>query len=90
VHKQEFAHLQAQLANTSAALLVEQRRHAETLVRAFGLPTRSEVDALYDQLKELRRALAAREATPAAATNPERRPRAAAKPRRKAARRPRR
>jgi len=58
VHKQEFAQLQAELANTSAALLVEQRRHAETLVRAFGLPTRSEVDALYEQLKELRRQLA--------------------------------
>jgi hypothetical protein len=59
VHKEAFAHLQAELANTSAALLVEQRRHAETLVRAFGLPTRSEVDALYDQLKELRRSIAA-------------------------------
>jgi Poly(R)-hydroxyalkanoic acid synthase subunit (PHA_synth_III_E) len=62
VHKEEFAHLQAELANTSAALLVEQRRHAEALVRAFGLPTRSEVDALYEQLKELRRQLAERTA----------------------------
>lgn len=66
VHKEAFAHLQAELANTSAALLVEQRRHAETLVRAFGLPTRSEVDALYDQLKELRRTLAALDARAAA------------------------
>ena len=37
----------------SAALLVEQRRHAESLVRAFGLPTRNEVDALYAHVKEL-------------------------------------
>jgi hypothetical protein len=59
VRKDDFSRLQAELANTSAALLVEQRRHAETLVRAFGLPTRNEVDALYAQLKDLRRQLAA-------------------------------
>ena len=58
VHKEDFARLQAELANTSAALLVEQRRHAETLVRAFGLPTRNEIDALYGQVKDLRRQLA--------------------------------
>jgi hypothetical protein len=58
VHKEDFARLQAELANTAAALLVEQRRHAETLVRAFGLPTRNEVDALYGQVKDLRRQLA--------------------------------
>ena len=58
VRTDDFARLQSQLANTSAALLVEQRRHAEALVRAFGLPTRNEVDALYGQLKELRRQLA--------------------------------
>jgi polyhydroxyalkanoate synthase subunit PhaE len=58
VHQADFSRLQAELANTSAALLVEQRRHAETLVRAFGMPTRNEVDALYAQVKELRRQLA--------------------------------
>jgi len=58
VHKEDFARLQAELANTSAALLVEQRRHTEALVRAFGLPTRNEIDALYAQLKELRSQLA--------------------------------
>jgi Poly(R)-hydroxyalkanoic acid synthase subunit (PHA_synth_III_E) len=58
VRKPEFCQLQAEMANTSAALLVEQRRQAEGLVRAFGLPTRSEVDALYGQLKELRQGLA--------------------------------
>jgi hypothetical protein len=55
VHQEDFSHLQAEIANVSAALLVEQRRHAETLVRAFGLPTRNEVDALYGQMKDLRR-----------------------------------
>jgi hypothetical protein len=58
VRKEEFCLLQAQLANTSAALLVEQRRHAETLARAFGLPSRTEVDTLHAQLKELRAQLA--------------------------------
>jgi Poly(R)-hydroxyalkanoic acid synthase subunit (PHA_synth_III_E) len=94
VHKEDFAHLQAELANTSAALLVEQRRHAETLVRAFGLPTRSEVDALYDQLKELRRTLAGLTVPPRAPHPPATPARSAArkssKPRRKAARRTRR
>jgi hypothetical protein len=58
VHRQDFSRLQAELANTSAALLAEQRRQAEALVRAFGLPTRNEVDALYAQVKDLRRELA--------------------------------
>jgi Poly(R)-hydroxyalkanoic acid synthase subunit (PHA_synth_III_E) len=57
VRRDDFCRLQAELANSSAALLVEQRRHAETLVRAFGLPSRNEVDALYAQLKDLRRQL---------------------------------
>jgi Poly(R)-hydroxyalkanoic acid synthase subunit (PHA_synth_III_E) len=63
VHREDFGRLQAELANTSAALLVEQRRHAEALVRAFGLPTRNEVDALYAQLKELRGQLGERVGT---------------------------
>ncbi len=58
VHKEGYARVQAELANTSAALLGEQRQQAEALVRAFGLPTRNEVDALYTQLKELRQELA--------------------------------
>src|SRR5262249_25924303 len=57
VHKADFAHLQAELANTTAALFAEQRQQAETMVRAFGLPTRDEVDALYQQLKDLRQQL---------------------------------
>lgn len=91
VHKDEFCRLQAQLANASAALLVEQRRHAETLVRAFGLPSRNEVDALYAQLKELRaqlaeltearRASAAAGKRPAAAAPRDRRPRRKRRPR---------
>ena len=78
---EEFARLQSELANVSAALLVEQRRHAEGLVRAFGLPTRAEVDALYDQLKELRQHVS-QAAAPRASARPRppgKRPRAAKK-----------
>jgi len=64
VHKEEFGRLQSELANTSAALLAEQRRQADTLVRAFGLPTRDEVDALYGQVKDLRRQLVELTAVP--------------------------
>jgi poly[(R)-3-hydroxyalkanoate] polymerase subunit PhaE len=60
VHKEDYARLQSELANTSAALLVEQRRQAESVARAFGLPTRSELDGLHRQLQELRASLAAR------------------------------
>jgi polyhydroxyalkanoate synthase subunit PhaE len=57
VRRDDFASLQSRLANISAALLLEQRRHAETVARAFGLPTRTEVDAIYAQLKELQKRL---------------------------------
>jgi hypothetical protein len=59
VHRPEFARLQAEITNTSTALLIEQRRQLEALARASGLPTREEVDALHGQLRELRRELAA-------------------------------
>jgi hypothetical protein len=91
VRKDDFSRLHAELANTSAALLVEQRRHAETLVRAFGLPTRNEVDALYAQLKDLRRQLA--ELSEAPHARRARAPRPASRPagnrRRKRTRKPR-
>ena len=65
VHGEDFSRLQAELANTSAALLAEQRRQAESLVRAFGLPTRNEIDALYAQVKDVRQQLADLAATAA-------------------------
>jgi hypothetical protein len=80
VHKEDFARLQAEIANTSAALLLEQRRHADALVRAFGLPTRNEIDRLHEELQELRRQLAerARSSQPAAPSTraPDQKPRA--------------
>ena len=93
VHKEGFSRLQAELANTSAALLDEQRQQAETLVRAWGLPTRSELDALYRQLKELRQQLAelARPpGAPRADSSPgSARPKRSTRPKRVAAARPR-
>lgn len=80
---EEFAQLQSDLANVSAALLVEQRRHAEALVKAFGLPTRGEVDALHAQLKDLLRRLGELE-QPA---RPASRPRAGKRRARRSARR---
>jgi len=78
VHRDDFCRLQADLANASAALLVEQRRHAETLARAFGLPTRNEVDALYAHIKDLRRQLAQLETQKNPGVNRTNTPRAAA------------
>jgi poly(hydroxyalkanoate) synthase III subunit E len=77
-HKDDFATLQAELTNVGAALLLERRRHAETFVRAFALPTRSEVDALTGELKALRRQLEeltlAAPGVPPPAPRPKRRP----------------
>jgi hypothetical protein len=67
VRTEEFCHLQAQLANTSTALLLAQRRQADALARAWGLPTREEADALQRQIRELRDELAAKPAAKGAA-----------------------
>jgi hypothetical protein len=85
VHREDFGRLQAEIANTSAALLAEQRRQAETLVRAFGLPTRSEVDALHAQVKDLRHQLGARAEAPRTAGAAHTSASAAGKAQRKAA-----
>ena len=65
VRREDFSRLQAQLTNTAMALLLAQRRQAESLARAWGLPTREEADALQRQIRELRRELEER-AAPAA------------------------
>jgi hypothetical protein len=72
---EDFSRLQSELANVSAAILVEQRRHAESLAKAFGLPTRNEVDVLYAHVKDLSRRLAEL----AAGSPPPQRPAARAK-----------
>ena len=57
VRKDDFCRLQAQLTNTAMALLLAQRKQAEVLARAWGLPTREEADALQRQIRELRQEL---------------------------------
>jgi Poly(R)-hydroxyalkanoic acid synthase subunit (PHA_synth_III_E) len=57
VRTDEFASLQAQLTNTTAELLLAQRRQAQQLARAWGLPTRAEVEGLERQIRELRERL---------------------------------
>ena len=75
VRKDEFCRLQAELANTATALLLQQRKQAETLARAFGMPTRTEVDALHRRLRELQSELrVARPRSPARPKTTRKRP----------------
>ena len=53
VRKDEFCRVQAELANTATALLLQQRKQAETLARTFGISTRTEVNALRVRVKDL-------------------------------------
>lgn len=85
VRKESFCRLQAQLTNTAMALLLAQRKQADVLARAWGLPTREEADAMQRQIRELRgklgerapasRAPKARAAKPRARRAPRKRPR---------------
>ena len=84
VRTAEFSRLQAELTNTAMALLLVQRRQAEALARAWGLPTREEADALQRQIRELRQQLNERAAPPNAASRAAR----AAAPRAKQRKRP--
>jgi hypothetical protein len=86
VRTDEFASLQARLTNTAAQLLLAQRRQAEQLARAWGLPTREDIEALERQLREQREQ--PKEGTTAQTQRRKPRPRAApAKPRGAAPRR---
>jgi hypothetical protein len=89
VRTEDFCRLQAQLTNTATALLLEQRKQADKLARAWGLPTREEADALQRQIRELRKELGERTAQAAPRTAPRRpatqRPKATPRSRPKAA-----
>jgi hypothetical protein len=69
VHRDDFCRLQGELVNTALALLLAQRRQADALARAWGLPTREEADALQRQIRELRAQLAGQK-RPAQAPGP--------------------
>ncbi|HUL46125.1 MAG TPA: poly(R)-hydroxyalkanoic acid synthase subunit PhaE [Steroidobacteraceae bacterium] len=72
VRRDDFCRLQAQLTNTAMALLLAQRKQADKLARAWGLPTREEADALQRQIRELRKKLEERAAEPMPRTPPRR------------------
>ena len=77
VRQEDFCRLQAQLTNTAMALLLAQRKQADTLARGLGLPTREEADALQRQISGLQRQLVersppARRARPRGAAAPQR------------------
>jgi hypothetical protein len=84
VRTAEFSRLQAELTNTAMALLLAQRRQAEALARAWGLPTREEADALQRQIRQLRQQLSERASPPRSAGTDTR----AATPRTKPRKRP--
>jgi len=58
-HTDGFALAQARLLNELVALRARQQVQLERVSRLAGLPTRAEVDALYDAVRSLRAALAA-------------------------------
>jgi hypothetical protein len=51
VHTEDFCRTQAELVNISTALLLEQRQQVERVAPMFGLATRSELDALRQQVR---------------------------------------
>jgi hypothetical protein len=66
-HSEVFAHAQARLFNELVRAKARQQAHLEQLARHIGMPTRREVDALYDELRALKAELAAARAAPAPA-----------------------
>jgi len=83
-HSEAYAQAQARLFNELVRARARQQALVEQAAKSAGLPTRSEVDALHDELRALRSELAAARAkAPAAAPPPARR---RARPRPKAPR----
>ena len=65
-HSEAFAQAQARLFNEFVRAKARQQTLIERLAKSAGVPTRSEVDALHDELRALKGELAAARATPAA------------------------
>jgi hypothetical protein len=79
-HSPEYSQLIAALANSSNALRVEQQRELESWARQFDLPTRAELNALQQQVKQLRAQLRTQSAP---ASTPSKKPVTRRKPRAK-------
>jgi class III poly(R)-hydroxyalkanoic acid synthase PhaE subunit len=65
-HSDEYCRLQGEVANAATHLRACQQRVIEHGLRHFDLPTRSELNTLHRQVRELREKLAEYEARPAA------------------------
>jgi Poly(R)-hydroxyalkanoic acid synthase subunit (PHA_synth_III_E) len=53
VHGDDYSRTQAELINTATSIVLEQRAAVEAVARAYGIPTRSELDRLRQQVHEL-------------------------------------
>jgi len=71
-HSEAFASAQARLFNELVRSKARQQALLEQVARNAGMPTRSEVDALHDELRTLRAELAATRAAPPDAPAPRR------------------
>ncbi len=79
-HSEAFVQAQARLFNELVRIKARQQTLIEQVARSAGVPTRSEVDALHDELRALKAELVAARSAPRAAP-PARRKRPPRKPR---------
>lgn len=61
-HSEAYAKLQAQVGNAAIKLRAKQQAMIERNLKYFDLPTRSELNTLYKQMREMRERIAALEA----------------------------
>ncbi|HWK50130.1 MAG TPA: poly(R)-hydroxyalkanoic acid synthase subunit PhaE [Steroidobacter sp.] len=71
-HSESYCKLQAQLGNAAIRLKVRQQAVLERALKQFDLPTRSELNTVHKQMRELRERIATLEAQLAAARGEER------------------
>jgi class III poly(R)-hydroxyalkanoic acid synthase PhaE subunit len=65
-HSEEYAELLAQLGNATMRLRARQQKMLERLLEQFDLPTRSELNTVHRQIRELRATIEALQAKLAA------------------------
>jgi len=71
-HSESYCKLQAQLGNAAIRLKARQQTVLERTLKQFDLPTRSELNTVHKQMREMRERIAALEAQLAAARGEER------------------
>jgi polyhydroxyalkanoate synthesis regulator phasin len=70
-HSESYAKLQAQLGNAAIRLKARQQAVLERMLKQFDLPTRSELNTVHKQMREMRERIATLEAQLAAARGEE-------------------